>query len=240
MARGDGERNGEDISVTICATLSEAMAEGALRPGMKLLDDVIARHFGVSRTVARGAVAILEREHLVERRRNHGAFVATPGKDEAQQLLEARRCVELAIAERAILHASDADLDRLDGITHDEEAIHEGSDPAAKRRMSGNFHLELARVAGSGVLTEILQNLIARLSLAAALYEREQVQKCGAEDHRKILKALRDRDVDATRSAMLEHLHGMEAMMDFSAPLDDQNSLAMVLEKFSPAVRVAG
>lgn len=232
-----GAMIGEDVTETICNALSLAIAEGALRPGMKILDDVVARHFGVSRTVARGAIAILEREHVVERRRNHGAFVASPGKDEAMQLLEARRTLERAIVARAVETLSDGDVDRLERMTLDEDTIHRGADRAAKMRISGNFHIELSRLAGNTVMTEMLQNVVARLSLVAALYERDSARRCGAEHHRAVLGAIRRRDMAGAEAAMLEHLDDMASMLDLSAPVDDQNSLSAVLEKFAPATQ---
>lgn len=84
----------EDISDKICATLAAAITQGALRPGEKILEDAIAAHFEVSRTVVRGALAILQRDHLLERKRNRGAFVAEPSIAEAQALFEARRTLE--------------------------------------------------------------------------------------------------------------------------------------------------
>lgn len=228
------DKAGEDVSERICEAISLAIAEGALRPGMKILDDVIAQHFGVSRTVARGAVAILERERMIERRRNHGAFVATPDKQQAAHLLEARRMLELTIVERAVTHAPQEALDRLETMTQDEDAVHSGTDLAAKKRLSGNFHLELAKAAGNAVLVDSLKNVVARLSLVAALYERHSVVRCGADDHRQIINAVRRGDTGAAKKLMDRHLEDIEGSLDLSAPADDQSSLAAVLAKFAP------
>ena len=59
---------GEDVVDRICSTLSAAISSGALKPGAKVMDAVIAEHFGVSRTVVRGALDILQRDHLLARR----------------------------------------------------------------------------------------------------------------------------------------------------------------------------
>jgi DNA-binding GntR family transcriptional regulator len=225
---------GDDISESVCEAISLAIAEGALRPGVKIVEDVIAAHFGVSRTVARGAVAILERERIVERRRNHGAFVATPDKEQAAHLLEARRMLEVAIVERAVATVPDEALDRLEAMTQDEDVTHSGTDAAAKNRISGNFHLELARAAGNQVLFEMLKNVVARLSLVAALYERSTAERCGAHDHRKIIDAIRRRDERSAMSLMKDHLETIENRLDLSAPIDDQSSLSAVLAKFAP------
>ncbi|MBW8787369.1 MAG: GntR family transcriptional regulator, partial [Rhizobium leguminosarum] len=62
----------DDVSERIRATLAAAIGEGALKPGTKILEEAIAEHFGVSRTVVRGALGVLESDHLLERKRNRG------------------------------------------------------------------------------------------------------------------------------------------------------------------------
>lgn len=229
------DQSAEDASERIFATLMEAVSERALRPGTKLMEDVIARHFGVSRTAVRGAIAILERAHLVELRRNHGSFIASPDRSEAKQLLETRRILEMATVAAVTTSAMPAELDRLERLTLDEETIHSGADDGAKQRLSGNFHVELARAAGNAVMEEMLRNVLARLSLVAALYERDDGRKCGAVDHRSILAAIRSGDRAAAAAAMSHHLDDLEAMLDLDAPPDNEDTLSTVLRKFAPA-----
>lgn len=233
------EQSAEDASERICATLMEAVSEGALRPGTKLMEDVIASHFGVSRTAVRGAIAILERAHLVELRRNHGSFIASPDRAEAKQLLETRRVLEMATVAAVMTSASPAEMERLEQLTLEEEAIHSGADDGAKHRLSGNFHAELARAAGNAVMEEMLRNVLARLSLVAALYERDDGRKCGAVDHRSILAAIRSGDRGAATAAMSHHLDDLEAMLDLNALPDNEDTLSTVLRKFAPTAEPA-
>lgn len=233
------EQSAEDASERICATLMEAVSEGALRPGTKLMEDVIASHFGVSRTAVRGAIAILERAHLVELRRNHGSFIASPDRAEAKQLLETRRVLEMATVAAVMTSTSPAEMERLEQLTLEEEAIHSGADDGAKQRLSGNFHVELARAAGNAVMEEMLRNVLARLSLVAALYERDDGRKCGAVDHRSILAAIRSGDRAAATAAMSHHLDDLEAMLDLDALPDNEDTLSTVLRKFAPTTEPA-
>ena len=233
-SRSRSEEFAEDPSERICATLMEAVSERALRPGTKLMEEVIARHFGVSRTAVRGAIAILERAHLVELRRNHGSFIASPDRAEARQLLDTRRILEMATVDAVMATAELSDLDRLERLTLEEEAVHSGADDGAKQRLSGNFHVELARAAGNAVMEEMLRNVLARLSLVAALYERDDGRKCGAVDHRSILAAIRSGDAAAAATAMSRHLDDLEAMLDLDAAPDTEDALSIVLRKFAP------
>lgn len=223
----------DDIVDRICATLTIAIAEGALKPGVKIMEDVIGDHFGVSRTVVRGALGSLHREHLLERKRNRGTFVAEPSVEEAQHLFEARRGLERLILEYVIDRASPEGLERLDALTRDEQRIHDGADDTAKSRLAGQFHIELARLAGNTVLTELLGKVVGRLSLVMALYEDEHRDDCGADHHRRIIDAIRHRDLAAACQIMDEHLADIESRVRLTQSQGDRHSFLSVLEAFS-------
>ncbi len=198
--------DGDDVSDRICATLAAAISEGALKPGSKILEDAIAEHFGVSRTVVRGALGVLQSDHLLERKRNRGTFVAEPSVADAKQLFEARRALERTILEMVVGRASASQLDRLDAMAEEEKRIHAGGDESVRLDYLGTFHLELAALSGNAVLTELLGKVVARLSLVMALYEEERSDECGADEHLAVVAALRREDQPEALRLMDEHL----------------------------------
>ncbi|WP_244544083.1 GntR family transcriptional regulator [Bosea lupini] len=233
MAERNGDATGDDIVERICDTLAEAIAEGALRPGMKLPEDVVGGHFGVSRTVVRGAIAVLQRDRLVERKRNRGAFVAEPGIDEARALLEARRSLEMLMLDHAFERASAEQLEALRALTIEEDRIHAAPDDAAKEKLSGRFHVELAKLAGNPVLLEALEKVLARISLVNAMYRRDHGDQCGANHHRDIIEAVAAGDQPAARRLMSQHLDDLEHRLILDEAQGDSHSLTSVLERFS-------
>ena len=81
--------------------LRRAIIEQAITPGTKLPEGEIATRFGVSRTVVRAAFGRLIAEGLVVRpSSNQGARVAKPSQDEAADILDLRRSIELVVMER--------------------------------------------------------------------------------------------------------------------------------------------
>ncbi len=223
----------DDVNERICATLAAAIGEGALKPGSKILEEAIAEHFGVSRTVVRGALGVLQSDHLLERKRNRGTFVAEPSIADAKQLFEARRALERTILEMVVGRATSADLDRLDAIAAEEKRIHAGGDEPAKTSLSGHFHLELAALSGNGVLTELLGKVVARLSLVMALYEEERNDECGADEHLAIVAALRRKDLPEALRLMDEHLADIEGRVRLTQNQGDRHSFEAVLASFS-------
>jgi DNA-binding GntR family transcriptional regulator len=233
MSERGGDVSGDDIVERIYDTLSDAIAEGALRPGMKLPEDVIGTHFGVSRTVVRGAIAVLQRDHIVERKRNRGAFVAEPGIEEARSLLEARRALELLILERVCDRASPERLAALEALTIEEERIHAAPDEVAKSKLAGRFHVELAKLGENAVLLEQLEKVLARISLVDALYRRNHADQCGADHHREIIVALKRGDRASAIDRMAAHLDDLERRLVLDEAQGESHNLAAVLDRFS-------
>lgn len=232
-AESENGEGADDITDKICATLAGAVAERALKPGTKILEDAIADHFGVSRTVVRGALGILQRDHLLERKRNRGTFVAEPSVAEAKDLFETRRALERVILERVVQRATGADFDRLDAIVDDEQRVHDATDEAAKKGLSGQFHIELARLGGNEVMTELLGKVVARISLVMALYEDEPHDDCGTNHHREIIADLRRNDLDAAQRRMDEHLADIESRVRLTQAQGDRHAFVSVLKAFS-------
>jgi DNA-binding GntR family transcriptional regulator len=230
---GDLADNGDDVSERIRATLASAIGEGALKPGTKIMEDVMADHFGVSRTVVRGALGVLESDHLLERKRNRGTFVAEPTIEQARSLFEARRTIERSILELVVARATAEKLDFLEQLTHEEDRIHQHGDEKSKSVLSGKFHIELAEIAGNAVLTEVLAKVVARLSLVMSLYEEEHQDDCGADHHRMIVAALKAKDLAKAQDLMDHHLADIEGRVRLTPGQGDRHTFMAVLENFS-------
>ncbi|CDZ31578.1 Transcriptional regulator, GntR family [Neorhizobium galegae bv. officinalis] len=227
------ETNNDDVSERIRTTLAAAIGEGALKPGTKILEDAIAEHFGVSRTVVRGALGVLESDHLLERKKNRGTFVAEPGIEEARALFESRRKLEHVILELVMNRAEAEQLDALEKLTDEEEHIHHHGDEKSKTVLSGKFHVVLAQLGGNAVMTEMLSKIVARLSLVMALYEEEKQDDCGADHHRLIVTALKAKDLVKAQQLMDHHLADIEGRVRLTEGQGDRHTFMAVLENFS-------
>lgn len=223
----------DDVSERIRITLAKAISEGALKPGSKILEEAIAEHFGVSRTVVRGALGVLESDHLLERKRNRGTFVAEPGIEEARSLFEARRKLEGILLELVAGRVTTAELDALEKLADEEEHIHQHGDEKSKTVLSGQFHIALADLSHNAVLTEVLAKIVARLSLVMSLYEERHHDDCGADHHRLIVKALKEKDLQQAQKLMDHHLADIEARVQLTQGQGDRHSFMSVLENFS-------
>src|SRR3546814_7635124 len=85
MEQVEERRPRQGLTHRVIAELRGRIESGALKPGDKLpTEQALIRHFGVSRTVIREAVAGLRADGLVEPRQGVGVFVLQPAAPNAE------------------------------------------------------------------------------------------------------------------------------------------------------------
>lgn len=208
---------GEDRAIGIREQLRDAIIDRRLGPGTKLSESEVGALFEVSRTVVREALQMLSFEGLVKTERNRGAFVAHPTPEEARQVFQSRRLIEPALAQEAATRLTSGDIAAFRARLDAEAELMNLRGASARRaeiRASGDFHLLLAQVAGNGILTRFMEELVARSSLVIALYGRTGASSCGHNEHGDILAALERRDATQAGRLLLHHIDHIEADLD--------------------------
>jgi len=214
IARSNLKPRKASSDAAVYAELYDAILEQRLAPGTKLPEDGLGEIFGVSRTVVRKALFRLAHEELIQFRPNRGAIVASPTVEEAAQVFEARRVVESAIVRKVFGRVTAESLRELKDVVNEERAAHERGDRAGWIRLSGEFHLRLAEIAGNRVLAEYLKALVSRTSLVISLYERPGNSACAFDEHAGFLIALEANDLKRALTLMERHLEACEAKLN--------------------------
>src|SRR5882672_7248809 len=199
---------GTDRAKLIYRALRHAIIEQALEPGAKLPEDTIGERFGASRTIVRSALGQLAAEGLVELRRNRGASVATPSWEEARDVFDVRIGLERLIVSRLAGQLTPEQIKKLDSHVDDEERAR-GTDEPLSIRLATEFHILLAEMTGSPVLTRYVSENASRCGLTLALYSRPHSSECGINEHRAIVAALAKGDVAHGTMVMNQHLEAV-------------------------------
>lgn len=201
----------------ICQRVRDSVLEQRLAPGTKLTEESLCGVFGVGRTTVRRAFLLLSRDNIVELQRNKGAVIASPSPDEARQVFEARRTVEAALLARAAENASKADITRLRAHLAKEKDALSTADIARWIRLTGEFHLHLAKIAGNDPMFQFLEQLVFRSSLIITLYGRHgrAAHSCKGDEHTRIVDALETGDSTTANKVMAEHLSEIESTLNF-------------------------
>ncbi|MBR3370607.1 MAG: GntR family transcriptional regulator [Rhodobacteraceae bacterium] len=207
----DASKN--DTVTLICDRVWLAVVQRSLRPGARLKDEDLAEAFGVSRARVRQALAVLEKDGLVSLVPNRGACIAEPGVAEARDAFYTRGFIEKRLVERLCALATQADIAALRDHIAKERAAHAGQDSEAVIRLSGEFHLLIARLTDAQFLGKILRTLTTRTSLITAMYQTESTQTCGPDEHEAIVNAIEARDAARAADMMEHHLHHLESAL---------------------------
>ena len=203
MAR-ETEPGGRAAAIYRC--IFEAVVDQRLPPGAKLPEEQLGSLFHASRTLVRSALQALAHDSIVTIERHRGAFVSAPTVADAQDIFFSRRLVEAGVALEVARKIKAEEIEKLTILLAQEsETLRDGGRQTAIR-LSGAFHIAIARVLGEGALTRFLTGLISRSSLVIALYGRGPASACGHDEHVGIVAALARHDGPRAAALMAEHL----------------------------------
>lgn len=196
--------------------ISGEHAENSLLPTEKEL----CERLGVSRTVVREAIKLLESRGLVRIERGRGTLVCEASHRSVtesmrvliqrktallEHLIEVRLVVEVAMASLAAARRTDSNLailERCLRVMREHPAQPEGYVDA-----DVEFHNEIARATGNPVFPIVLGPIADLLhDSRVASFSGAKMVKLRAEQHQKIFEAIRRGDGDAAADAMREHL----------------------------------
>lgn len=199
----------------VMAQLSALIERGELAEGQRLPSEKqLASMFGVSRPVIREALGGLRSIGLVTSRSGSGSFVSNGssalqrtlllGRFPIAQLHEVRTHLEVPGAALAAERATSEQISELSGLVEEMTGRH-------GRRYSeidAAFHVALANCTANAVhvrlITDLHELIVANSELALSAAIERHVQ--ATAEHAEIAEAVRARDPERARAAMLAHL----------------------------------
>ncbi|NBR90966.1 MAG: GntR family transcriptional regulator [Rhodobacteraceae bacterium] len=215
----------------VAADLERAIHEHRIPPGTKLGEDDLAEAYAISRTIVRAALLALSHRHLVELRRNRGAFVAQPSVREAREVFEARALLEPRTAHSAALRMTPQALAVLEENIAQEHAALDAGETGKALFLSGQFHVEIARIADQTTIETFISELISRSSLIIALYWRRRAALCETQAHHALLEAFATADASLAEQLMKSHLLDLVASLDLRNLTQPPTSLREALQR---------
>lgn len=206
----------KDAPMDAYRQLFDGILSGRLAPGTKLNEMELTELFSVSRTLIRQALQRLALEQVVEIHKHRGAFVASPTSDLAEQILLARNIIELAVVKLACKRCTPAHADHLQQMIDLEQSAIDQGDMATALRRSGEFHLQLAMVAGNQPFINALRGLISQTSLIITMYSHGGGNACARDEHSVLLEAVKCGDEMKSEELMAHHLDHIAQGCDFT------------------------
>lgn len=194
IAKGDDRPS---LVVEMACAVGAEILNGTRPPGSDLNSVELARRSRTSRTPAREALALLEKEGLVEVQPRRRPRVASLSLTEIREIYSVRAALNGMIAAHIARRAPDTSIRELEGLVSEMQRAALADDGEAYYWGNVSFHERFADLGGNRTLGRIFDTLVLRslrfrrLTLAGRP-RRDQ----SLADHLHLVRALGERDVE--------------------------------------------
>lgn len=199
-------KRGKSLTEQAYATLRERVITGELSPGVEVSEPELAEQLLMSKTPVREALARLCVEGLMEAFPRRGYRVTPVTLKDMNDLFAVRGVLEGTAAAFAAQNLSEEELEALSRLADVNYVI--GEDVSTKTFVASNetFHSAIARGSRNPRLHALVMSHLEEC--ARLFYMGTRVRDINPEttnDHHRIVAALRQRDSEKARLAMMAH-----------------------------------
>jgi DNA-binding GntR family transcriptional regulator len=198
----------DKLSETVYKTFKRDIIRGVYPAGEPLTENELAKRYKASRTPVREAALRLQEDHLLRIVPNRGYFVSQITLQELNDVYEYRTAVECTAAELAAKKGTDVELlERLSELA--ETSYRTDSIESYTEFIEADtlFHVGIARLSRNQMLVRAVGE--ARCQMERIMFAAIDIHYYGevpTREHKEIMKAIRDRNSDAARKHMYDHI----------------------------------
>ena len=195
-----------NFAIQIHSHLEESIVSGKFPPGTKLSEEDIAEAYGVSRQPVREAIARLERQGFATRGRRD-RVIASPSEKLIAETYEVWWILEAVRTYLSSLAATAKDVARLRRLLKQMEAVSGGTDKAAAKRLSKEFHELLRQPERNAQLDESLRTFALYIRWFKSLYlKRRKSAEARLDEHRRLVGCFERKDLAGLIEVMRGHV----------------------------------
>lgn len=193
------------VSQAVTRLLREAILQGRLRPGERLVQEELATELGVSRQPVREALRRLEIEGLIVQLPQRGFVVREYRDEDIRENYHLRQLLESEAARFAAQRIEPDELEELRALNRTLGEAVEAGDTSSMVEVNAQFHRLIHDSARMPQLTRLIQQLWVGHTVFTPLFVPGRAPRSVAE-HEEILQALTARDPERAAATMREHI----------------------------------
>jgi DNA-binding GntR family transcriptional regulator len=206
--------NYKPLREIVFEAIREAIINSTLKPGERLMEIQLAEEMGVSRTPVREAIRKLELEGFVVMIPRKGAYVAGLSMKDIADVFEIRAALEGLAAALAAERITEEELEELERLLVKIGECIQSNDLNAVIEKDTEFHDVLFRATRNERLVQIVSNLREQIQrYRTASLSSPGRMKLALEEHKQIVEALSERDVEKAQQLAREHIENAENSM---------------------------
>lgn len=221
-------RQAAPLRQQVTQLLKNDILEGVFLPGDRLIENSLCERYGVSRTVVREVLRLLESEQLVTVIPMQGPIVTRLSEEDITNLYQVRARVESLMIELYMQNANDNMKQQLQALLNRLDDDFLNGTVAQRWAYKDQFYTLLSKGANNSVLEEFINRIQERVGLFkhfAFVYE-DRVRR-GHADLKLILDAILAGDIAQACAHNDEHLldAGQAAVYNYKRRLNQFSSL---------------
>ena len=188
-------------------SLREAIIDGSLKPGERVMEVQLAEKLGVSRTPVREAIRKLELEGLLIMVPRKGAYVADVSFKDVLDVLEIRASLEGLAASLAAEKMTEEEILHLQMKSREFSKCVESDDVQGMIQKDSEFHDIILKSARNTKLINIIEGLRDQVQRFRVVYFTEfNKSSYLTQEHQRVLEAISNRDSEVAQKYAQQHI----------------------------------
>jgi DNA-binding GntR family transcriptional regulator len=201
------ENNYCTLTETIYQNIKELIINGKYKSGSRLLLNNLSSEMNVSITPVREALKKMEKDGLVKIIPNKGAIVISLTFRDVIEIYDLRKQLELLAVELFIKNKKQNELDELSKICDEDDNYLRNGDLNSHIKCNYKFHMLLIKSGENKRLINYYNELNGQLSiLVSRTISFAGEPKKSADEHKKIIEALRQENVELAKKIIQNHI----------------------------------
>lgn len=193
--------------------VKEQIMSRSIFPGNRIVEDDLAKDFGVSRAAVRHVMTQLENDGFVEIVPNKGAMVSKPNGEEILSVYHARLHLELGACALAVQNITEESILRMEENYVAQVKLKEAFSIAEYAELNRAFHWEIIQASNNGFYQKYLNEIYNVLQLFMIFYDYAMDNSRSLQTHRLLLDALKERNLSKVEEAIrLDNASGMDGL----------------------------
>jgi DNA-binding GntR family transcriptional regulator len=188
--------------------LTDAIIEGILKEGERLVENELQRRFGISRAPIRESFRILEKNGLVVINPRKGTFIRKITQKDIKENFLVRAELEGLAGRFAVVHMEKKDIEEMEFTLLKMTEASRGNDFRNLFKHHIEYHKIFINASRNDTLIGILENLRRQIIWFMFSYEKyiQKSFKYSINVHRDILDLFIKRDADGVATLVKDHI----------------------------------
>lgn len=182
--------------------VKERIMSRSIFPGSRIVEDDLAKDFGVSRAAIRHVMTRLENDGFVEIVPNKGAMVSKPTSEEILKVYHTRLYLELGACALAVHNITDEAIMRMEENYAAQVKLKDSFSIADYVELNRDFHWEIVRASNNEFYEKYLNEIYNVMHIYMIFYDYAMDNSRSLQTHRLLLNALKERNLSKAEEAL--------------------------------------